>query len=172
MSGQFDGPLYFKSIAHVDTRETVIDSMTTLVTLNLLMAEVGSDIIQFNYSLSEWEQDLQAQGEQFGATDELLALFHGNCVGDNLEFQCRIKIKQDEYNEGSQTKSIYGVCAEQTQQRSEKWCLKAPTKTFELDKKQCPASEDLASTKKQHTSKDDDEKENQTLIKPKVYIQN
>ena len=136
IDGQFDGPLYFKAIiqtAQVDTRATVTDLKTKLLTLNLLMSEVGSDIVQFNSSVTEWEQALQARGEQVGHTDLLVNLFRGYGTCEDLEFQRWIKIKQDEYNEGKDLtpKSLMELAQNKYNNMLKDGTWKAPTKEQE-----------------------------------------
>ena len=136
IDGQFDGLLYFKAIiqtAQVDTRATVTDLKTKLLTLNLLMSEVGSDIVEFNSSVTAWEQALNARGEQVGETDLLVNLFRGYKCCEDEEFQRWTKMKLDEYNEGKDItpKSLMELAQNKYNSMVKEGTWKAPTKEQE-----------------------------------------
>ena len=103
VNNQFDGLLYFKSIvqiAQVDTRATVTDLRTKLLSLDQHMQTVDSDISQFNDAVTAWRQALDARGERVGDTDLMVNLFRGYRACIDHEFQQWIKMKQHDYNEG------------------------------------------------------------------------
>ena len=96
-----DGLLFLKIIiqlSHIDTNATITMIRTRLSNLDVKMAELQDDIVQFNEFVKAQVIHLGARGER--TTDLLVNLFKGYKAVADPKFVQYIETKEDSYNEG------------------------------------------------------------------------